>query len=135
MCFQEGSAVTDNQGDDGVDDEGEDVDAELQALVQVEPTTVYCRLAVKTMALNMTRYIWYCSRLVRILPRLTLFWQNSTMLIRSVLTNAVMGSCQADMQVYSSVYWYLCQPVVGCRQKLGSSLDRQQIALHGQIPG
>lgn len=42
--------VTDNQGDDGGDDDEEDVDAELQALAEVVLTFVYCRLAVKTMA-------------------------------------------------------------------------------------
>jgi len=41
MCFQEASAMTANQGDNGGDDEEEDVDAELQALAEVVQTFVY----------------------------------------------------------------------------------------------
>jgi len=124
VCFQEASAVTDvsqgvdNQGDDGGEDEQEDIDAELQALVEVVQTLYTFAWHSKSWQ-RMTKYIWRCRRLVRTLPRLTLIWEILTMLIRSVLTAAVISSCQADMQVYSSVSWCLCQPVVCCRQKLG----------------
>jgi len=100
VCFQEAS---DDHGNDGVDDEEEDVDAELQALAEVVQNIVYFCLAFEVRQ-YMTRYIWCCRRLVRTLRRLTLFWEIPTTQIRSLLTAAVMNSCKADMQVYSSVY-------------------------------
>ena len=103
VCFQEASAVTDDHGNDGVDDEEEDVDAELQALAEVVQNIVYFCLAFEVRQ-YMTRYLWCCRRLVRTLRRLTLIWEIPTKQIRSLLTAAVMNSCKADMQVYSSVY-------------------------------
>ena len=105
VCFQEASVVTDNQGDNGVDGEEEDVDAELQALAEVVDLCILLLGNRKSWCVK--RCIWCCRRLVRTLPRLTLIWEIPTMLIRSVLTAAVTGSCQADMQVYSSVYRWL----------------------------